>query len=777
MHNSSIILLFILLFSGSGVVFAAGPTIQKISITGQKKIEADAIKAKIQSKEGIEYTQGLVTEDVKAIFSLGYFNDVKVTRELRDRGVELIYEVKEKPTVIEIDYKGNSEIKDEDLKEHVSIKPFEILNSNKVRESQEKLQKVLEEKGYLLASVQGKVETVVPGEKVKVTFEIEENAKVKVKKIRLLGNNNLKDNFLKPKLATREGGFFSFMSGSGGFKQEAFERDMQILRILYFNEGYVQARIEKPQVFVTPDKTGIYITIRIDEGDRFKVGDIDFAGDILFSREELKEATLMDEKEYFSSEVLQKDLSSLQAKYGDMGYAFTNVMPRTNVDSKNKKVDIIFEFDKGNKVYFGRINVVGNTRTRDKVVRRELKILEGELYNETRKRESVENIQRLGFFEEVIFKTSSSPDTPEKMDIDIQVKERHTGNIQLGMGVSNREKFTMNGQLNETNFLGKGQRLGATLNHSAVGTHFNLNFTEPNVNDTQWLFGGDLYQSVSNRDDFNQQVSGGAVRVGHPLGDYVNAIVRYRLDRTTLTAKKDKDGNDITDQTIFPLDTASGVTSSVTGTLEYDRRDDRFSPTKGMYLSTSLENAGLGGDLKYIKSINTFRYFQKAFWDVVWRNNVVFGMISSQGDKAPPFSEMFLLGGAFSLRGYPSISVGKHIRSEKRKTDLMAPPYSLSDEEAERKSYRPYGGERQLYYMTELEFPLIADAGIKGAVFFDIGQAEDTLAMENFYSDVGFGFRWFSPIGPLRFEWGFPLNRNPDRHPPVNFEFMIGQPF
>lgn len=753
----------------------SGLLIHKVSIEGQKKIEIEAIKAKIGSSEGKPYSAQQIRTDVQNLFSLGFFNDIEVAKEVKDGTVNLVFRVKEKPTIVEIAYVGNAEVKDEDIKEQVTIKPFEILNHTKIREAQEKLQKYFEEKGFLLARIEPKIEDVVPGEKVKLTFKIEENEKVKVKKIRFLGNTKLKDSFLKNRMATQEGGFFSFMSGSGAYKQDAFERDSQMLKFLYFNEGYVQVKIEKPQVYVTPDKKGIYITIRVDEGEQFKVGDVDFAGDILFSRDELREFIKIDEKEVFAYEVLQKDLSELQAKYGDLGFAFANVIPRTNVDEKNKKVDIVFEFDKGNKVYFGKINVVGNNRTRDKVVRRELKVIEGELYNETRKRESMENIQRLGFFEEVNFKNSTPPDKPDQLNIDIVVKERHTGSVQLGAGYSSVEKFTLTGQVNETNFLGKGQRLGASLNHSSRGTYFNLNFTEPNYDDSDWLIGGDLYQSVSSRDDFDQKITGGATRLGHPLGEYVNGILRYRYDKTVLTGKE-LNGKPLTDPVIFPIDTASGVTSSITGTLEYDRRDDRFTPSKGVFLSTSLENAGLGGDLKYIKSINTFRYFQKAFWDVVWRNNLVFGLIQSQSGKAPPFNELFLLGGAFSLRGYPSYSVGKHVRSQFMYDSLMGTG-KFTSELAEKRSIRAFGGQNQLYYMTELEFPLIAEAGIKGAVFFDIGQAEDVIVSSKFFSDVGFGFRWFSPIGPLRFEWGFPLNRDTDRHPPMNFEFMIGQPF
>lgn len=306
-------------------------------------------------------------------------------------------------------------------------------------------------------------------------------------------------------MGTIEGGFFSFMSGSGSYKQDAFDRDMMILRMLYFNDGYVQVKIDRPQVYVTPDKKNIYITIRIDEGEQFDVGDVDFSGDLLFSRQELADSIQINKQKVFSYDTLQKDLGELQAKYGDLGYAFANVIPRTRINEKDRKVDITFEFDKGNKVYFGQINVLGNSKTRDKVLRRELKIKEGELYNETRRRKSLENIQRLGFFDEVNFKTSTPPEKPDQLNIDIVVKERNTGSIQLGAGYGSATGFTLQGQVNQANFLGRGQKMGAGLSLSRDVNIYNFNFTEPYFNDTDWSLGGDLYQSQTNRYDYQEQ--------------------------------------------------------------------------------------------------------------------------------------------------------------------------------------------------------------------------------------------------------------------------------
>ena len=755
----------------------ANGTISKIVVTGNKRIEEDAILVRLKSRVGGGFSPELVREDIKSIFATGFFYDVQVSRSGSGANTVLTYSVVEKPVMAEIGFEGNDELKTDELLEATGLKAFEILNQSKIREATEKVQKLYEDKGYFLAKIEPQVVDVAKGESVRVVFKIQENDKVKVKKITLLGNRKLKDGKLKGFMGTTESGYFSFLSGSGSYKQDQFDREMTTLRVIYFNEGFVQVKIDRPQVYITPDKKGIYITIRIDEGEQYNVGDIDFSGDLLFPRNELSEVIQLNKQEIFSFETLNKDLSELQAKYGDLGYAFANVIPRTRINEKDKKVDVTFEFDKGNKVYIGSINVIGNSKTRDKVVRRELKIREGELYNETRKRQSMERIQRLGFFDEVNFKTSTPPESPDTLNMDIVVKERNTGSIQLGAGYGSATGFQLTGQINQSNFLGKGQKLGAGLNISSEGSYYNLNFTEPYFKDTEWSLGFDLYQSSSNRYEYYEYKTGGAVRLGHPLGEDLFGSLRYKLDNTKLKEATETVGGVeqvITDPQLFPLETASGLTSSLTGILEYDKRNDRFSPSKGVYLSTSLEYAGLGGDLKYTKGNGTVRYFQKIFWDVVWRNNLAYSWISSHDNSPPPFNELYLLGGPYSLRGYRFFKVGKRQFSQKAFND--APP-GMSAEEKDEYARKPFGGTKQLLYQMELEFPLIAEAGIKGVTFFDIGQAEDEITGDNFYSDVGFGFRWFSPIGPLRFEWGFPLRKLYTSPDPVVFEFSIGSPF
>lgn len=766
-----------------------GRNVLSIEVEGNRKIEKDAILAKLKTQPGGEYRSENLREDLANLYKTGFFYDVQIYRREQGGGYALTYTVVERPSVVEIKFEGNADLKQEELTEAAALKPYEILNTQKIRDAAEKIQKLYEDKGYFLVRIETKTEDVVKGESVKVTFHIREGDKVKVKKITFLGNRQLKDGQLQSKMLVSEEGFFSFLSSSGAYKQDVFDASVAFIQRLYYDEGFVNAQIHRPQVYVSPNKKWIYITIRIDEGERFSVGEVDFAGDILFTREEMLSVMEIDKREVFSRSVLEKDISELEAKFGDLGYAFANVLPRTRIHEAERKVDITFEFDKGSKVYFGRINVIGNSATRDKVVRRELRVREGELYNETRKRASVDNIRRLGFFEDVNFKTSVLPERQDILNVDIVVKERTTGTLNIGAGYSSATGPHLQGQVSQMNFMGKGQSLGAKLNTSKDGSFYEFNFTEPYFMDTEWQAGVDIFQSQLNRLDWEEQVVGGAFRFGHPIGENLTASMRYGLQRSKLSPlyieQTDINGNVqrrlLTDLTLFPLDQVTGNTSSLTGTLEFDQRNDRFSPSKGIYASSSLEYAGLGGDLKYTKSVSRFRYFKKLFWEVVWRNNLQYSFITSHdGSKDAPFNELFLLGGPYSLRGYGQARVGKTRDSVFYKNFLLNNqfPGALTDPaEAERRAKRPYGGRQQGLLQTELEFPLVAEAGIRGVFFYDVGQAEDTLHFADWYSDVGFGFRWFSPLGPLRFEWGFPLRKAENSPESTVFEFSIGSPF
>ncbi|MFN9066439.1 MAG: outer membrane protein assembly factor BamA, partial [Bdellovibrionales bacterium] len=419
--------------------------------------------------------------------------------------------------------------------------------------------------------------------------------------------------------------------------------------------------------------------------------------------------------------------------YGDLGYAYANVIPRTRFDDIEKKADLVFEFSKGEIVNFGRIMVTGNSKTRDKVLRRELKIREGEQYHETRKRESLENIQRLGFFEEVNFKTSTPLDQPNVMDIEIVVKERNTGQIQIGAGYSTATGLALQGSVQQTNFRGLGQNLGVSLQLSEQFNQYDVNFTEPYYNDSDWSLGFRVFRNeTSGRLDYDEDKTGASVFASHPIGEYLRAGVNYTYQASRLKAVRDGNGEPLTDLVLFPLDTASGDASILGANIEYDTRNDRFRPTKGIYSRLSFSHAGLiGGNLDYYKAGADYRFFKKLFWDVVWRNNFSYAKIDSTvSGRDVPFNELYVLGGPYTLRGYRFSTVGLREFSQKLKDRFMLPPPTgsgLSDEEATKRANRVFGGEQQFLYQTELMFPLIREAEMYGVGFYDIGAADDNL--------------------------------------------------
>lgn len=761
-------------------------TVEEIQVRGNKKIEKDAILQKLSNKKGLELDVKAVPQEVQRLFSTGYFQDIEVRESKGSRGgVVLTYEVVEKPSVSFVEYKGNSELDDDELAELTKIKVFEIIDYAKITRGVSDIQKAYEEKGYFLAKVDYEVKDDGRGG-VKVLFTISENDQVIVKRISFIGNKKVPASDIKGRMLTQEGGFFSGVSGSGTYKQDAFEQDIQLISFLYFNKGYVKAKVSRPEVTVTPDKKGIYISIRVDEGMQYHTGEVSFSGDLLFSTEELMDTASIDASDIFVYETVQADIRAFTAKYGDLGYAYTNVIPRTFIRDDEKKVDIVYNFDKGKKVYFGTINVIGNSRTRDKVVRRELRIGEGELYNETRKRESLDNIRRLGFFEQVQFNTKTPAGRDDLMDIDIVVKERNTGSFQLGAGYSSFSGVIFNAQLNQANFLGKGQNVGLQIDYSDLQKRYRLNFTEPYFYDTLWTVGFDIYRNESNIPGlFQEKVEGGALRVGHPIwGRYFYGFLRYKIDTTELDMVPGPNATDILNP-----ETAEGLTSSITASVEYDKRNDRFAPTKGIHTSASYEVAGLGGGLNYRKADAFFRWYHNVFWNLVLRTNFAYGIVEGPKNRPIPFTKRYRLGGPFNMRGFDFSDVGRREFSALNEAwlrgdssfdgiDLPANPNPVSAAEAARRANVVIGGTQQALAMIELEFPLVKEAGIRGVTFYDVGMADDNIVDNRFREDFGFGVRWFSPIGPLRFEWGFPLDRRAElQEEGSEFHFAIGTPF
>ena len=770
-----------LIFLWSGVLHAS--LVKSVTVKGNKRIESDAILEKMKLKAGSEASAAAVRSDILAIFALGYFEDVRF--EQNDAGV-LEVSVRERPVVTQVTYTGADEFESKDLDEVVNIKPFTVLNPAKIRQAQSAIRKKYEEKGYYLAqadfetkAVEGRVA------EVELIFKVTENDKVRIRRIFFFGNKRFTAGELKQVMATAEGHVFSWATSGGTFREDAFERDLAILAFFYGNEGYIQAKFAKPRVSLSQDRHYIDIIMDVDEGEQYRLGDVKFQGELLFSQEELRAAIAMNKEDVFSTGKLQEEVLKLTDKYGDEGYAFANVIPRPQIHEATKTVDLNFDVEKGEKVYWGKISVTGNAKTHDKVIRRELPFHEGELYNATKRKKGVDKVRRLGFFgNDVNFLTSTPKGTNNVLDLEIRVAEKPTGTLNVSAGFGTATRFNLMGQVAQNNMFGLGQQLSFNMNltfGSATDPQtkkkipgnnskdFNLQFNDPKAFDTEWLMGGDLYVQESgtgglgSNKSYDQKVKGMAVRLGREVAEDWNLFGTYKLACSKLE-------NPISPDIFLSPDDADSVISSVTTTLSRDTRNNRMDPTGGEYFSTSTEMAGLGGRV-FQKFLISGRVYRRPLWKFTFRTNLEYGLLGNIfGTELPPAAEHFVLGGIFSMRGYPHMSVGPgKIVTPTRADSLGLTPFEYV-----------IGGRNKLVFNQEVEFPLIPEADIRSVLFFDAGNSWNNLGDRSpaLLANYGWGIRWYSPLGPLRFEWGYPLSSIPSkRDKGMEFHFIIAPTF
>ncbi|MFB6351264.1 MAG: outer membrane protein assembly factor BamA, partial [Bradymonadaceae bacterium] len=672
--------------------------------------------------------------------------------------VVVSFVVKEKPSIAAIRYKGNNEIKDDKLTEKVTLEPHTILDVAEVKENVEKIRKAYVDKGFYLAEVDYEIKRPEKlANQVIVVYTIQEYHKVQVKKISLLGNEHISDDRLERIMKTREGSFMSIISKAGSFKKKTFEKDIQRLTAYYYDQGYVEVNVEAPTIRLSRDKKFLFITIRIQEGQQYDVGDIALKGDMLRKREVLREMIKFEGGQTFSYGQMRRDANKLKTLYQDEGYAFAQVKPLTRINREEQTVDLTFQLKKSGKVYFRRIEIVGNKRTRDKVIRRELEIKEGELYSKSAIKESKRDIKRLGYFKKVEITTQRADSN--LIDATVRVEEKRTGNFQVGAGFSSTESFI-----------------------------FNLRFTEPWLFDTRWRASINAYNYSFVFQDFTRDSTGGELTFGYPISELLNldlpgdlrAQAKYKLEDVQIESGG-RTGTQLQRPGSF---FEGGLTSSVTGELRYDSRNNRLFPSKGMLHTASVEYADdlTFSETQFLKYDWESRFYVPMFWEFVFRANAEIGYITGLSPNQPvPLFERYFVGGPKTVRGFDRYTLGPARQVARSGGD---PASTLSEFNI--------GGNKQLLLTAEVEFPILKSAGLKGVVFADAGNAFDTgqpytLALdvftdpENNYSDalrtaIGAGIRWRSPLGPLRFEWGFPLQRLRGEDPMV-FEFSIGNAF
>ncbi|KFO67607.1 hypothetical protein ER57_09610 [Smithella sp. SCADC] len=721
--------------------------IARIEIKGNRKIDASAIIAPIKSKAGSNFSEADVASDIKTIFKMGFFLDVTAESASTSEGKVITFVVQEKGLISEIRINGNKALSKDDIQEVLTIKTRQNLNQEKIKEDVEKIKTLYDSKGYYNAEIKDTVER--DGEKdFRVILDIKENDRLYVKSITFEGNEAYSSKELKNMMSTSEAGLFRFITDSGLLKRDQLKQDIGKLTTYYFNNGFINAQIGEPEI--TIDKKGIYIKIKVKEGKRFKIDKVEISGDLLEKpKEELLRSLKVKKGDNYNREAIMKDIDFLTQSCNDEGYANADINPKINTRENEQLADVDYQIIKGDLVFINHINISGNNITRDKVIRRQLDIVEGDLYSSSKLRTSYSNLNRLRYFEEVDFQTEKGPDK-KKMDVNIRVKEKGTGMVMVGAGYSAADQAVVMAQITQQNFLGYGQILSLKASLGSTTNNIDLSFTEPWLFDIPLWCKADIWKYKKEYDSYTLDTRGAGLTLGYPLFGKIVGYLGYKLTADDI--------DDVLPTAPYQIIVQEGqtITSAVTLSLIRDTTNDYIFPSKGTKTSVSVTQAGgiLQGDTSYTQyGASEFMYFPFPL-DIVLGLKGRIGYIQGHDGIEIPIFDRYVLGGINSLRGFRYIG----------------PTYAGTSD--------VIGGNTMLVFNAEIVFPFIKDAGMKGVIFYDAGNSwNDDYDIGDLRQSVGLGLRWYSPIGPLRLEYGRIINRrglNDDSD--GRWEFTIGMP-
>jgi len=728
--------------------------IASIAPEGNSRIDSGAILRSISSRAGDIYETEQLRNDMKNIFKMGYFDDVRLRVEDTERGKAIIFEVKEKPVIAQVTLRGYDELKEDDIREVISVIPNTILNPQKIREAVDNIKSLYKSKGFYNTEVTPEI-TYPKADQVKIEFAIEEGEKVFIKDIRFVGNESFKDSELRKVMGTKEKGLLSWFTDSGVLKRDILEQDAARITSYYHHHGYIEATVGMPEI--TQDGEWLYVTIEIAEGNRYRVGKIEITGDIIGNKEELLSLLKIRNEEYLSRNILREDILRLNDFYAENGYAFAEATPTVNTNKEQQIVDIAIDINKGDLVYINRITIKGNTRTRDKVIRRELLIRERGVFDSRALRLSHQRLTRLDFFEDISITPEPTPDKT-KMDLVVEVKEKPTGAFSIGAGYSSVDALMFMAEISQNNFMGRGQRLALSGNVSGTSARYNLGFTEPHFYDSQLMVGFDIYNWEREYDLYTRDSKGFAIRFGYPVWELWDASFSYGYDDTNLT---DVDLDNVAPSIIQSLNLHA--TSYVTFNLMRDTRNNLYAPTSGTYniLHTKYAGGILGGDNHFTKVDGSTSLFLPGFFidETAFHFRISAGQVWENESGALPDYEKFYLGGINTIRGFETRSIN---------VTYTDPETGVEYE---------VGGKIMWFTNVEYHFPLVKAGGLRGLVFYDAGNVyENEWDFNEIKQSVGAGLRWISPMGPMRLEWGYVIDPEPDEDT-SNWEFSMGGSF
>lgn len=720
---------------------ASGP-ITAFRVEGNQRIETNTVLESIHIKKGQAPSEVDVDKALKSLFAAGHFSDVVVEQI----GSILVIRVVENPSINRIVFEGNKALSDKILNTEMRIKPRALLDKSKVQLEVQRVLAFYRQKGHFNAQVTPKI-IQRPQNRVDIIFEIDEGVAAKVRKINFVGNKKFSDDSLKHILSTKEKKWWRFFSNDDFYDPDRLESDRDNLRKFYLSKGYADFKVISAVAELTPSKDGFIITISVEEGERYKFGNIVVKSEIpSLNIAELEKKVESKKGDWYSFSTIERDREALNDAAGNHGYAFVDIRIVPFQNEAAKTISLTFQLMEGPKVFINQINIIGNTRTVDSVIRRQILLAEGDAYNSTKLKSSKRRLENLGFFKKTNIQSKSLAEDPSRTDLEVEVNEQSTGEINFSAGYNTVSgPFGMIGFM-ERNLFGRAYEFGSRLYYGKKSKSINVSLEDPYFLDKELLAGvGVVHAQDDQESESSYKQTTNAIRfwteyhLSVPLTQrWAYGLSSDRIGSVPATAAPQ-----------IRAQSGKKTTSSVTHTLGYDKRNFRFNPTEGYIATMSNEYAGLGGNVKFLKNTIHGAAYYTPIDALTFSLDAQFGILNGIGQR-PRINDKFTLGGT-SLRGFDYAGVG--------------PRYKRGFKEA-------LGGDRMFSSTLEATFPIgiSKDLGVKGAVFVDAGtvwdskepkENSDVYNFKSIRASAGFGFGWASPMGLIRIDFGFPFMSKP----------------
>jgi len=728
--------LFVFSIPATAAVAKVAETVQAIKVEGNQRIETSTIVSYLEVKEGDPLDAALLDNGLKNLYATGLFKDVTITPAAAG---EILVKVSEKPIINEIIFEGNDEIKSEDLAKEISLKPRQVISVPKVQEDVNRMKELYRMSGRFGVSVDPQM-IELDQNRVNLIFEIKEGEKTLISRINFMGNKEYSDAELQEVVRSKESRWYRFLSADDKYDPDRLSYDQELLRKFYLEHGYVDFKASIVMAELSPEDKNFFVTFDINEGDRYKIGDVTIKTTIPdLNVNDLKDAITLEKGKWYNLNEVEKTTTKMTSQLGNLQFAFVDIKPGVNRDKVNKVVNIEFMVNEGQKTFIENINVIGNTRTLDEVVRREMKLSEGDPYNEDKIKNSEKDIKNLGYFSkvDVVTKKGSSEN---KTDVDVKVEEQSTGDMSIGAGYSTTEGALADFSISENNFMGKGQKLLFATTFAEKRNEFDFSFTEPYFLKRDLAAGVDLQhitRDLQDESSYDSKIKSGGLRLGYPLSEKWRQNLKYSLEEEEIYNVQSSASTYIQEQ--------EGIrtTSMIAQTVSYDTRDNIQSPTEGYYFQVYTNFAGLGGNAKYYgaRILGTYYYPLQKNWVVSALGEL--GFITGWGGSDVRINERFSLGGD-RLRGFDDYGVG---------------PRDATTSDA-------LGGNQFFRGNVELNFPtgLPEELGVTGYTFSDFGtlwNLDDADVTVNDSASlrlsIGAGIAWKSPFGPIKINLSNPI--------------------